>query len=230
VAKESPSNAGGLQRLLQAGLKSVQGYMPAHHRMYAQQFTREKPWTEKDYRPEELTKMRILIQQAEKEKYQPGRSPGIVDYDTSGGTSSQMQNIMHSLGEFRYKTDPKTGDTIITDTYDWGPEYTDQGYSGRASGTDVDTAMMGRFLRNQLDRSLRAGGKIGSQRLGGGKSFKQRMQPNLSMGQFFEEDIARRKDAFHDFLEMLGNWKGPRETSGTGIPVNIRLKKADPVF
>lgn len=113
--------------------------LSAAHRIYLDTFARDRrdPITNTDFSAAELAELQNLIRQ--KEILTGGRGKGYVQYEDyrklPGGdrTKAAEANVVtgglpprpslsNAIGQFNYRLDPKTGQYVIADEYDFNPQ------------------------------------------------------------------------------------------------------------
>lgn len=121
--------------------------MPSNKRIYLETFADKQmaPITEKNFTEAELKTIGELIKA--KQAANPNASTGYIQYKdyvnfvpqsqnsmaagVSAGAANPYENIRTTLGQFNYEVDPKTGNILIKDVYDFNPlkSKTQQGMS-----------------------------------------------------------------------------------------------------
>jgi hypothetical protein len=109
--------------------------MPSNKRIYLESFADEKrtPITEKNFTADELKTIGEIIKT--KHSVNPKAAKGSIKYEdyekfmspldtsivagVSSGERNPYENIRTTLGQFNYKVDPKTGNAVISDVYDF---------------------------------------------------------------------------------------------------------------
>ena len=109
--------------------------MPSNKRIYLESFADEQktPITEKNFTADELKTIGEIIKT--KQAIDPKLTSGYINYNdyakfinpketsqvtgVAAGERNPYENIRTTLGQFNYKIDPKTGNAVISDTYDF---------------------------------------------------------------------------------------------------------------
>lgn len=131
--------------------------MPSNKRIYLETFADEQktPITEKSFTEAELRTIGELVKA--KQSIDPASTSGYIKYadyakflspketsQTAGvaaGERNPFENIRTTLGQFNYKVDPKTGNVVISDTYDFN----------KLNQKLMDTMSRGDYVANTLD-------------------------------------------------------------------------------
>jgi hypothetical protein len=126
--------------LVGAGIKgygaiSDRSSMPYNKRLYLETFADEQrtPITEKSFTEAELRNIGEIVRS--KQAIDPKLTSGYINYNdyakfinpketsqvtgVAAGERNPYENIRTTLGQFNYKIDPKTGNAVISDTYDF---------------------------------------------------------------------------------------------------------------
>lgn len=128
--------------LVGAGIKGYgaiadRSQMPSNKRIYLDTFADDNrsPITEKNFNQEELMRIGEIIKS--KQAANPQATEGYVQYKdyvkfipknevstelgVNAGVKNPYENIRTTLGQFNYSIDPKTGNVLVKDTYDFNP-------------------------------------------------------------------------------------------------------------
>lgn len=109
--------------------------MPSNKRIYLETFADEQrsPITERNFTEAELQTIGQLVKA--KQAANPKEMSGYIKYDdyapflspketsnvagVSAGERNPFENIRTTLGQFNYQIDPKTGNVVVSDVYDF---------------------------------------------------------------------------------------------------------------
>ena len=187
--------------------------LPLHQRAYIEQFFpkwKNAPMGKEYFNEDQLD----FIRQSVKEDYDFNRD--VLDRENLKGSvelrnypydkfdDPVFNNIAYTLGDYDYKMNyapnPHLNDPVsmtITDKYDWNPTYDEFGWvapEADYTGEDVTLSTLAKFLLNQT-------GLRGKWR----KADRKTENPKL------------------DFLELMGNYLGPRASEGEGRDINFTI-------
>ena len=125
---------GGVQAY---GAVADRSQMPSNKRLYLETFADKSslPITEKNFTQAELNTIGELIKA--KQAANPNAPTGYIQYKdyakfitpeqmstvagVGAGGANPYENIRTSLGQFNYVVDPKTGNVVVRDVYDFNP-------------------------------------------------------------------------------------------------------------